>query len=503
MNMTFRNGFIIIFILVLVVFYKNHQQYKNNPVSEVDEAAWIFSSYYYRLAFLERDFTHKDWLDFDAIDHPPLAKYIFGAAIDFVNQTPDSLENKKWWHEIDLDLKNAEKNIQIMRDRINSQSLQATRLTSTVFFAVASVVLYLTASLSFNPICGVITTVLFVFHPIVLSLAQMTMADGLFLALMLVTVCLQIQLFNKICRNGSGIYHAISLGVAQGLLFSTKILGAASVPIAAISILLTGCVQNKIKNNKIKHSHFLFSILAMFVSFLLVTQLINPSLWHDPLRFIETMFTHRLNRVALQMSVFYWHAVPSTLLSLSLFVRKILFEGDPVFGFFGVPVLVFWFVLGFWQSLAKTGYSGRVMIPVMNACFWGGISIWTYKLNWSRYFLPSLPFVCLFTAYGAHEFFISLSRRILKINRVRVFAILFFVSALFIFQREYTWEYYKKKHSDWFLNAEAQHIQNHLRFHPGDADMLYRLAELEYRLGCVKNAKKIWQTHFQLVKGSW
>jgi hypothetical protein len=62
---------------------------------EPDEAAWIYSGYYFNLYFLKFDLFHKDWTDYDAYDYPPLMKYIVGGTLFLKGHVFDSLEAKK------------------------------------------------------------------------------------------------------------------------------------------------------------------------------------------------------------------------------------------------------------------------------------------------------------------------------------------------------------------------------------------------------------------------
>src|SRR4030042_355266 len=73
------------------------------PLSEPDEAAWIYSGYYFNLYFLNFNLSHNDWRDYDAIDHPPLVKYIVGGILFLKGYVFDSLDAKEMWRRIPMD----------------------------------------------------------------------------------------------------------------------------------------------------------------------------------------------------------------------------------------------------------------------------------------------------------------------------------------------------------------------------------------------------------------
>ncbi|TWU57721.1 hypothetical protein [Rubripirellula reticaptiva] len=59
-----------------------------------DEVYWVGSAYYYDLAFVERDFGHKDWQLLPARENPALGKYLIGATLHATGRriaTPDIL----------------------------------------------------------------------------------------------------------------------------------------------------------------------------------------------------------------------------------------------------------------------------------------------------------------------------------------------------------------------------------------------------------------------------
>src|SRR4030042_1394030 len=90
-------GLELIFILIIIIGgleVLEHKKY--SLLYDSDEVAWIFTGYYFNLYFLRLDLFHPDWTDYEAFDHPPLAKYIVGGTLFLNGYMIDSLEPKRF-----------------------------------------------------------------------------------------------------------------------------------------------------------------------------------------------------------------------------------------------------------------------------------------------------------------------------------------------------------------------------------------------------------------------
>lgn len=76
--------------------WKVLEKKKHGDLIDSDEVAWIFTGYYFNLYFLRFDLFHSDWSDYEAFDHPPLAKYIVGGSLYVKGYTIDSLDPKRF-----------------------------------------------------------------------------------------------------------------------------------------------------------------------------------------------------------------------------------------------------------------------------------------------------------------------------------------------------------------------------------------------------------------------
>ena len=91
---------LVFILLVIMGGWKVLEEKKYGDLIDSDEVSWIFTGYYFNLYFLRFDLFHPDWNDYEAFDHPPLAKYIVGGALYLKGYTIDSLEPKSLLNNI-------------------------------------------------------------------------------------------------------------------------------------------------------------------------------------------------------------------------------------------------------------------------------------------------------------------------------------------------------------------------------------------------------------------
>src|SRR5262249_34280354 len=97
---------------------------------------------------------------------------------------------------------------------------------------------------------------------------------------------------------------SLCCGVLAGLLFDTKITGAAELGLLAASAGLA--VLEHPKDKRLRRAAAL-SLVAAVSAAVFVAIAANPSLWHAPLRTAAAMFESRVNTVRAQSVVFFWH----------------------------------------------------------------------------------------------------------------------------------------------------------------------------------------------------
>jgi len=470
----------------------------HQDIEEIDETAWVFSSYYYRLAFIENSFSNPDWQDLDALDHPPLAKYTFGFAFFFAGLVPDNLAEKVWWRTHDLDMLDREGFLRRQTERTPPRALLIGRFVSTVFLIACAFLVYSVSINMTSPVIALSAGLLFALNPLAQQVSGLVVADGIFLFFLLGSIFTQQKLFSRLAAGQSAPLLSPITGACAALLFLTKITGLAELPIALAGLLLAGRCG---PDGKVPTKFLIRSGVAILLSWAFVSYVSNPSWWPDPLGFVVKMFRYRLDRVGLQMGVFFGDALPSPLLSLSVALHRIFFEWDGCYVAFKVPALLILTSFGLVQSLLslrKAGPAERVLL--LNAATWIPITIAAFKLEWDRYLLPIVPFVAVCAARGLGDFYRFLTSPRTPRLLTAVGLSLTLTLVLGAFSGTFTRASYELRHADWFRAAQGVHLRKQLEFHPDNPTLWLELAKLDEALGNGARAKQDWLEYFRAAE---
>lgn len=475
-------------LLILCVFSLNFLQNVHRPIEEVDEAAWIYSTYFYHLAFERKDVNSPDWKNRDALDHPPLYKFLLGAMLAGKNLHTTSYGPKKWWHENDLNISRSHEFVNQLRHDIPMRALFLGRLLSAILMFLSACLVFWLGRRIFSFPVGILSAIFFTIHPLVQKLSCRIVADNLFVLLLLVCVSLLILFLDNICQLQRSWIVGSFLGICCALLFLTKISGIAVFGIMGIALL---------------RKKQWISVICSIFSFLAVTYALNPSFYHQPIVFVIDMFRYRYERVNLQMNVFYWSALPHHLLSLSYFLRKIFFEWDGFFNLTFFPPMLVLFSCGLLRLPHYLKMNVEMVCAVLLFTgFWTACVVFSYKINWERYLLSIIPFVSIIVALGFEQIFVFFHTRLKKALFLLTPAVLF-CAAVFSFQHFYTIDHFKTIHPDWHLRAKAEHLKLMLGFDADHLEFMDRLATLYFLLGERERAKEVWQDLYLKASEHW
>ncbi len=487
----------IFFILFIVIsslglnFFLRHAE----PSTDLDEYAWFYSSYYYELAFKKRDLHHSDWKSQDALDHPPLAKYLFGFVRSLQGVHLDNLDFKNWWfREADDDLRVdefLEKNAKL----VPVQLLFSGRLLSTLsFIGCAYLLWFIVCSFLSN---GTALASVLVFCSLILihTLAVQQVADGIFLFFLLFVILLQVRWVRSLREGKNLVGLSLLIGILSALLFLTKINGILSLGVfllLGIFCISGSCPETRGKNFK----RVILSGLVTGLTFTLVSYLLNPSFYEDPIGFVLAMFKYRSQRLALQQILFPTTSIPTRSLQISESFSNILIRPDLVYYYLGFPLLLVFFLIGLWRlpfSFSKDRPSAVVFF--VNAFIWCGFIFYHYRMNWSRYLLVATSFFAVVMGMGAHEIVSGLrctiARRrdfLIKIP-VTIFLFFFFMAL----SRNVSIHSFKATHPSWVMEASIKTLLTQLDSQPDkfyNPHTLHSLAMLYHRKGDFKSAQK-------------
>ncbi len=380
--------FELIFILLIIIGgLKALEKNKYLPVYDSDEVSWIFTGYYFNLYFLHFDLFHEDWDDYEAFDHPPLAKYIVGAVIFLKGYTIDSLEPKRFINTM-VPLINPQKAFDLITPKVPNPKVVIPSLRSFIFgFALLSLLLiYIFMRTSYGILPAFITTSLIVCNPIFTLISTRILADPilLFFFSLLILFC---ALYSKSQRN---VYIVFGF-IISALAFLTKLNGILLVFMLIIFLL----VKTKFSILKEHWKYLLIGIIA----FLIISVLLNPVFLNTGIKALWKMIEVRSS--AFRMYQEAWKSV--SLLSINerfLTATKMIFFKHSIFyQLIKVPVELILFVGGIYYTFRR-----RELLLILIFVFLVVIPISILPFNFPRYYYWIFPFIYIIAGLSSSLF---------------------------------------------------------------------------------------------------
>ncbi len=441
---------------------------------EPDEAAWIFSTYYYHLAFQKGELTSPDWRHYDCVDHPPVAKFVFGAALAPGDHVVKTLDYKEWWIRHQLDSDGYAQFAARLREGIPLKVLFRGRLVSTASFAISAWLMFVIARRAFSSAVAWWALVFFSIFPQVLKYAALGMAEGLHLLLLLLSVWVQLAWVERVIAGRPVGLTTAGLAAVLALLFNTKITGLAALPLSVFALAASCWTARRAGSEAcgvgIGRTRLMLrscgASAALLVAFALLAVAMNPSLYQGPIGFIAAMFRHRWHQVELQQAWAYALSNPTPAIMLASFTRGLFFTNDFAYQLAGVPMMLFLFLLG---CVKLPTYARRAPLPTvvlaLNGLAWIAITAYTYRLDWQRYLLPANPFVLLIAAVGMEELVARLrnvastwARRVAMAGALAGAVVLIGVMA-----HRWTTQRYMAEHPEWVEEMRSRAFELQVR----------------------------------------
>jgi len=378
----------LIFVFVIIIGgFKTLEKRKYLPVYDSDEVSWIFTGYYFNLYFLRFDLLHKDWNDYEAFDHPPLAKYIVGGTLFLNGYTIDSLEPKRLINSM-VPLLNAQKVFDLVIPKVPNPNVVIPSARSVIFgFALSSLFLiYLFLRTAYGILPAIIATSLIACNPIFSSVSTRILADPvlLFYFALLLLLC---ALYLKSQRN---VYIVLGF-IVSSLAFLTKLNGILSVFVLIIVFL----VKNKFSISKDDWK----SLITGFIAFLIISVLLNPVFLNTGVKAIWKMVDVRWSVFRLYQET--WKSV--ALLSIGerfhVAAQMIFFKYSIFYQLIKVPVELILFGAGAYYAFRK-----KELLLILIFVFLVVIPISILPFNMPRYFYWIFPFIYIIAGLSSHLF---------------------------------------------------------------------------------------------------
>jgi hypothetical protein len=243
-----------------------------------DEAAKIGESFYYHLYFERRDLANPAWSeDFFARTNPPLAKYVFGAALAAAGH---SVRDRALFEEFERSWTDPAQ----LRTRVPEPMLRITRRVSSLYAAALCTLLFLVIARVAGPAAGLLVPPLLLLDPYLALAAQSGLSDSMLLfhlALALPAGFLASAALRRGRTRAQGAraaalqvaQAAVLPGVAIALAAATKLHGALAGPAFAGGVLLAALVGGEADCRRERLGATLFAVagaalvaLALFIA---------------------------------------------------------------------------------------------------------------------------------------------------------------------------------------------------------------------------------------------
>jgi hypothetical protein len=443
----------IVFVLLLSRIWSLFDAINSVP-RFVDEESNIYSAYYYKLFFVDRNFSHVDWDNPVSYDYPPVRKYIYGFAMHlFEGKLINTCDGYKAWHlriicdwfkpalierSEYLQGEEATRNRALI-DFCDSFAAQlkapepiplsegdylTCRYVSLVFAILAAGLLsYIILLLCNNVSASLIGGLLFLNNNVSLPGFQQALNDSLWCFFVLLSLVLLIKLAHALTSESSWLAIAclsVATGSSAALALQTKLITAYMVGtivftfvflIVLLFLKQTDGLRRALTCRAGSLSVVTMSSVALFV-------LLNPYLYHDTIRRIATLTHHRTS--IMQIQSLSQEPVISSRKDLARAVYKygLLLNSDlqrtPAlwllyFELFAVGLLTL-ISRAICSSRAGNFYEhGIVLVWIISAYLVVGPNI---HMEWERYFLPFVMCTVVIVSIGVGAHIDALEARI-------------------------------------------------------------------------------------------
>jgi hypothetical protein len=411
---------LVVAFLVAAIFAVNFASTRGlgPPDEDTDDLNILYSGYYFKLAFVEHDFSSIDWKSYDAVDHAPLHKYFYGGIAYLFGFAPSSIASKLQLVYIDVDssLSNSDRAAYrgALAARVPKAAMIACRVATTLVYALDAILIFLIARRVFSTLAGGVAALVFSLSPTVRDQATLLSIDSLVVLFTLLATLLLLR-WDRLRRGNARLVGTpLALGAILGLAFITKISAVFNILAAVLVLALLPICDARSHPDQMsvgRAARFVaIQLLLVTAAAVAVALALDPSLHHDPIGFITSMFQHRANRMGPQSHFGYEFASrPNIIIAITLFFRALFFYRaiDPIQQFSGIPFLLLFSVFGcfVFNKVTRGSPAGnardwgpRIVLLTMLIVLCGTAA--TYRVPWERYVLGSLSFVVMFFGHG-------------------------------------------------------------------------------------------------------
>jgi 4-amino-4-deoxy-L-arabinose transferase-like glycosyltransferase len=374
---------------------------KYADIYDSDEVAWIFTGYYFNLYFIKFDLFHPDWNDYEAFDHPPLAKYVVGGSLYLKGYTIDSLDPKRFWNSIPIN--KFPMYFELVKHQIPNPTIVIPFTRSVIFvFALSSLLLiYVFVRISYGVLPAMVSTSIIMINPIFTNISMWILAEPilLFFFTLFILLC---ALYLKSRRN---IYIVFAF-IISSLAFLTKLNGILLVFVLIIIFL----IKNKFSISKQDYKY----LIAGFIAFLLITILLNPVFLNAGIKAIWKMVEVRWSAFHRYQEIFKDVALHSLSERFFATTKMVFFKYSLFYQLIKVPVELIMFSAGIYYIFRR-----RDLLLILIFVFLVVIPVSILPYNTIKYYYWIFPFTHIIAGLSVNVLKDTLSKETVMFQKVK------------------------------------------------------------------------------------
>jgi len=170
----------------------------DSPPFHIDESHKLAEAYFWHLAFENRDFSNPAWQeDFYARTNPPVAKYIFGAALALTGHHVRD-------QQLQLDFERHWRQPRILRAKVPDGMLCVARWTSTLFGAGTCTLVFVIAARVAGMVAGLLAVLLVLLNPHFEYYSRLGLTDSVLMFFMTLIAPLTMRMAGIVRRFYAG-----------------------------------------------------------------------------------------------------------------------------------------------------------------------------------------------------------------------------------------------------------------------------------------------------------
>ncbi|MFC1592113.1 phospholipid carrier-dependent glycosyltransferase [Thermodesulfobacteriota bacterium] len=394
---------------------------------ESDETRWIHDSKFFKLLFIDRDFTSPLWQSYYSYDQPPVGKYIIGLALlctgskRLKHEAWELLQPWTWKKSYAWNMRNG---------ALPSEALLLTARYAMVFFGILTcLTLYALGRLLFGTVAGFAAAVLFAFHPLSLRCIPRAMVDPPLLFAMTLAALLTALFYRAVLkqRRRQAFSLAAAIGITIGLGAGIKMNCGLSAVIFAcfcLAVISAAVLRGWSRRRSSAAAGptarpmiraVAISLLICAVAAALAFELPNPFLWDKPVGGVVRLFQFRMETVKIQQEVLGPALVSLQDKTFIVFAGSFLSGLRHRYRHILHLLMIGLFAAGLlrlcWSEAAhllrhkRPSYAMVILTWALGTL--AGIIVWI-PLPWHRYILPVVPCIALLSGYGLQQIILLL-----------------------------------------------------------------------------------------------